>query len=88
LSIDRRDGSGEARAVQPGDPRLPYRACANTSLCFDELSLARNISGRSLIELVRQPLAYQQVAPVGFVALTKAATLAPGAASPYVRHRP
>jgi hypothetical protein len=52
-----------------------WQYLADTSLWFDELSLARNISERSLGVLLREPLGYQQVAPVGFVALTKVSTL-------------
>lgn len=62
-----------------------WQYLADTSLWFDELSVARNISERSLAELVRVPLAYQQVAPVGFIALTKVSTLLFGASDMALR---
>lgn len=46
-----------------------WQCLADTSLWFDELSLARNLSERSLRELLTRPLGYEPVAPIGFVAL-------------------
>jgi hypothetical protein len=48
------------------------------SLWLDEASLALNIAGRSFTEL-RQPLAYQQVAPIPFLWAVKLATWLGGA---------
>ena len=45
------------------------------SLWFDELSLALNIQKHSLIELVSRPLDHFQVAPAGFMAIVKLASL-------------
>jgi hypothetical protein len=51
---------------------------AEGSLWVDEISLSRNILSRSVGELVRYPLAFDQVAPVGFLAAVKLSTLAFG----------
>lgn len=48
------------------------------SLWLDEIALARNIEALSVRELVTQRLAYDQVAPPGFLAAVKLATLAFG----------
>ncbi|HEY8794327.1 MAG TPA: glycosyltransferase family 39 protein [Gemmatimonadaceae bacterium] len=45
-----------------------WQYLANMSMWFDELSIARNVSERSLGQLLGQPLAYQQTAPLGFLA--------------------
>jgi hypothetical protein len=52
-----------------------WQYTADQSLWFDELSIARNVIGRSLIDLVREPLAYQQIAPIGYLVLVKLSTL-------------
>ena len=44
-----------------------WQYLANTSMWFDELSIARNITERSLPQLLSQPLAYTQTAPLGFL---------------------
>ena len=51
---------------------------ADGTLWLDEIVLARNILSRSLGELVTQPLAFDQVAPLGFLAAVKLSTLAFG----------
>jgi hypothetical protein len=45
-----------------------WQYLADTSMWFDELSIARNITERSLTELMTQPLGYAQTAPLGFLA--------------------
>jgi hypothetical protein len=45
---------------------------ANASLWIDEIALAENVLRRPLAVLLRQPLALDQVAPPGFLALAKA----------------
>lgn len=51
---------------------------ADGTLWLDEIALTRNILARSLGELVTQPLAFDQVAPLGFLAAVKLSTLAFG----------
>lgn len=51
---------------------------AQASLWLDELALAHTIVVRDLVRLVTEPLAYQQVAPAGFLVLQKIATSALG----------
>lgn len=46
-----------------------WQYLADMSMWFDELSIARNVSERSLDQLLGQPLAYQQSAPLGFLAM-------------------
>ena len=46
-----------------------WQYLADTSMWFDELSIARNITERSLGELLTQPLGFQQTAPLGFLAM-------------------
>jgi hypothetical protein len=38
-------------------------------LWHDEIALARSVEDRGLVDLVSRPLDYQQVAPVGFMAM-------------------
>lgn len=52
---------------------------AQVSLWLDELAVAHNVVARGLIRLVTEPLAYQQVAPAGFLALQKGSTTILGA---------
>ncbi|HZS60219.1 MAG TPA: hypothetical protein VFA43_13170 [Gemmatimonadaceae bacterium] len=52
-----------------------WQYAANPSFWYDEISIARNITQRSLGELISGPLLYSQVAPVGFVGALKVATL-------------
>ena len=47
---------------------------ANASLWIDEIALAENVLRRPLSALLREPLALDQVAPPGFLALAKAST--------------
>lgn len=47
---------------------------ANASLWIDEVALAENVVRRPLSALLREPLALDQVAPPGFLALAKAST--------------
>ncbi|MEO8095335.1 MAG: glycosyltransferase family 39 protein, partial [Pseudolysinimonas sp.] len=46
----------------------------STSLWYDELTVALNIDKRPTVELIARPLAYRQVAPVGFLVAVKTAT--------------
>lgn len=48
-----------------------YQYACDTSLWFDELSIARNLVQRSTAQLLLKPLAYNQVAPVGFIVAEK-----------------
>jgi len=50
----------------------------NASLWIDEIALAENVLGRSLGALLTRPLAFDQVAPPGFLAILKAATVVLG----------
>jgi hypothetical protein len=52
---------------------IQYRA--GTSLWFDELALALNIQKHSLADLVSRPLDELQVAPAGFLAVVKLASI-------------
>jgi hypothetical protein len=52
-----------------------WQYLGDTSLWFDELSIARNIHERSFIQLMMEPLGYNQIAPVGFLAVVKGSTL-------------
>jgi Dolichyl-phosphate-mannose-protein mannosyltransferase len=47
---------------------------ANASLWVDEIALAENVLRRPLSALLREPLAFDQVAPPGFLALAGAST--------------
>ena len=47
----------------------------NPSLWFDELQLIQNLTELGLVELLTRALAYGQVAPVGFLLLTKIVVL-------------
>jgi hypothetical protein len=51
---------------------------ADGTLWLDEIALTRNILARSLDELLTHPLAFDQVAPLGFLAVVKLSTLAFG----------
>ncbi len=51
---------------------------AEGSLWLDEIALSRSILARSVRELVQYPLAFDQVAPLGFLAAVKLSTLAFG----------
>jgi hypothetical protein len=52
-----------------------WQYAADMSLWFDELSIARNLHERSVGALLLQPLGYDQVAPLGFLALAKISTV-------------
>ena len=45
-----------------------WQYLADTSMWFDELSIARNVTERSLAELLSKPLGFAQTAPLGFLA--------------------
>ena len=45
-----------------------WQYLADMSMWFDEFSIARNIGERSFVQLLTQPLAYEQTAPLGFLA--------------------
>jgi uncharacterized membrane protein len=46
-----------------------WQYLADTSMWFDELSIARNVTERSLGQLLTEPLGFQQTAPLGFLAM-------------------
>ncbi|HEV7705272.1 MAG TPA: glycosyltransferase family 39 protein, partial [Gemmatimonadaceae bacterium] len=48
-----------------------WQYLADTSMWFDEFSIARNITERSFGQLLTQPLGFQQTAPLGFLAMLK-----------------
>jgi hypothetical protein len=60
------------------------RYAANRSLWADEGSLAVNLTGRSFLQLAA-PLQLEQAAPIGYLWLEKAATLALGESEPALR---
>lgn len=51
-----------------------WQWAADGSLWLDEIVLTRNIVARSIPELLTSPLAFDQVAPLGFLAIVKATT--------------
>ena len=55
-----------------------WRFAAGLSIAGDELAVAQNVVDRSLISLLTQPLAYDQVAPRGFLLVERLAVLALG----------
>lgn len=61
---------------------------ANTSLWFDEFSIARNIVHRSASQLAFEPLGYNQVAPVGFMLLEKLISVSIGSSDLALRLLP
>jgi hypothetical protein len=65
-----------------------WQYAANTSLWYDEISIARNITQRSLGDLVSGPLQYTQIAPVGFIVAVKMVTLVLGTSDLAVRFVP
>ena len=52
-----------------------WQYAADQSFWFDELSIARNVLSRSLSDLLLRPLAYDQIAPIGYMALVKLSAL-------------
>jgi len=52
-----------------------WQYLGDTSLWFYELSIARNIQERTFAQLMTQPLGYEQIAPVGFLAMVKGSAL-------------
>jgi 4-amino-4-deoxy-L-arabinose transferase-like glycosyltransferase len=56
-----------------------WQYSAGTSLWLDELAVAQNVVSRPLGELLSSPLAWDQVAPKGFLLAEKAAVLLLGA---------
>jgi len=55
-----------------------WQYAAGTSMWMDELWIASNVLPRSTADLLRRPLDFGQVAPPGFLLLTKWSTLALG----------
>ena len=55
-----------------------WQYAADTSFWLDEIAIAHNVGTRSLAQLLTDPLALAQVAPKGFLAVEKIATLALG----------
>jgi len=55
-----------------------WQYVADMSFWLDELSLARNIDERSFAELMIRPLGYDQIAPLGFLALIKLSAIVAG----------
>src|SRR5215472_13090234 len=55
-----------------------WQYAAGTSMWMDELWIASNVLPRSTADLLRRPLDFGQVAPLGFLLLTKWSTLALG----------
>jgi hypothetical protein len=55
-----------------------WQYASDMSLWFDELSVARNLHERSLTDLMLQPLGYDQVAPLGFLAAEKMSAIVLG----------
>jgi uncharacterized membrane protein YuzA (DUF378 family) len=51
-----------------------WQYLADLSMWFDELSIARNITERSFAQLLGQPLAFAQSAPLGFIAVIEIAS--------------
>jgi hypothetical protein len=52
-----------------------WQYLADTSMWFDELSIARNITERSFGQLLTQPLGFEQTAPLGFLAMLKLSSM-------------
>src|SRR5450432_1767977 len=52
-----------------------WQYLADLSMWFDELSIARNITERSFAQLLGQPLAFTQTAPLGFLAALDVAVI-------------
>ena len=65
-----------------------WQYLADTSLWYDELSIARNIHERSLGDLMLRPLGYDQIAPLGFLAPEKVGTLLWSESEPVLRFFP
>src|SRR5713101_3403504 len=55
-----------------------WQYLGDMSLWFDELSIARNVYERTLGELMTEPLGYDQIAPLGFLAMVKGSALLAG----------
>lgn len=65
---------GVALALLVGATLISVQYFAQRSLWHDELAIARNIDERSLAELVTEPLAHSQTAPVGWLVAVKLST--------------
>ncbi len=65
-----------------------FQYASDTSLWFDELSIARNLVHRSTAQLLLEPLAYNQVAPVGFIVAEKLTTRVLGTSDLALRFLP
>jgi hypothetical protein len=55
-----------------------WQYAADTSFWVDEITLAHNIVGRPLRRLLFEPLAFDQIAPKGFLLVQKLAALGLG----------
>jgi hypothetical protein len=55
-----------------------WQYAADMSMWFDEFSVARNLHERSLAALMLHPLGYDQIAPLGFLAVEKMSALVLG----------
>jgi hypothetical protein len=65
-----------------------WQFAGRSALWTDEATLANNIVGRSLAQLVSAPLGHNQAAPVGFLAIEKLAVTAFGASELALRAYP
>jgi hypothetical protein len=84
-----RDNSAERRqrfvarlcwaGVAAGAGLRLWQFAAGPAMWLDELAIARNVTQRSLTDLMTRPLSWDQSAPKGFLALEKLSTLAFGA---------
>jgi hypothetical protein len=72
--LDRGQRAAIAIALAIGAILLSFQYFAQRSLWHDELAIARNIEARSIAQLVSEPLAHSQAAPVGWLVAVKLAT--------------
>ena len=63
-----------AAIIATGAALRLWQYFGNPSFWIDEIALAQNILHRSLLSLLGEPLAFDQVAPPGFLAAARAAT--------------
>lgn len=71
---DRRQRVSVALVLVVGATLLSLQYFARQSLWHDELAIARNIEGRSIVQLLVEPLAYSQTAPAGWLVAEKVST--------------
>ena len=64
---------------------IAYQFAFNPSLSIDELAVVNNVLARDLVDLVTKPLDYEQIAPIGFLALVKASTMLFGSSETALR---